>query len=315
MKNIFIINPNAGKGKIQKQLIALLKKRGIEYYQTTYRGEATEIAKKQAQSGEQVRIFSCGGEGTNYEVINGIVGFPNVSLGIIPCGSGNDFLKFFGNNTAFSDLDAQLSGKLCYVDLIKVTANGETYYGINSCSAGMDAMVCENADKFKKIRGVSGKMAYMLGVVQTFFLPFGKKIDFIIDGKEYKDIPSLFAVCANAPYYGGGYKCAPNANPANNTLSYSIISTRSRLKTLTILGKYRKGTHINLSFCLSGECSSMTYKCSAPVAFNIDGEVYHFNEVNCEIVKDALALSVPIDALSAFGKHLNLVQEEVEAKS
>ncbi len=309
MKNVFIINPNAGKGEIQKQLITLLNERGIEYYQTTYRGEATEIAKKLAESGELIRIFSCGGEGTNYEVINGIVGFPNVSMGVVPCGSGNDFLKFFGDKTPFNDLDAQLSGKLCYVDLIKVTANGETYYGINSCSAGMDAMVCENADKFKKIRGVSGKMAYMLGVVQTFFLPFGKKIDFIIDGKEHKYIPSLFAVCANAPYYGGGYKCAPNANPSNNTLNYSIISTRSRFKTLSILGKYRKGTHISLPYCLNGECSSMIYKCSTPVAFNIDGEVYHFDEVKCEIVKNALVLSVPQKALAAFGEHLKLAQE------
>lgn len=314
MKNVFIINPNAGKGEVQKELISELKERGIEYYETTYSGEGTEIAKRLAQKGEPVRIFSCGGEGTNYEVINGIVDYKNASLGVVPCGSGNDFLKFFGDITSFRDLDAQLSGKLCYVDLIKVSADGKTYYGINSCSAGMDAMVCENADKFKKIRGVSGKMAYMLGVVQTFFLPFGKKIDFVIDGKEYRDIPSLFAVCANAPYYGGGYKCAPDANPSDNSLNYSIISTRSRFKTLTILGKYRKGTHTQLSYCLSGECSNMIYKSNAPVAFNIDGEVYHFSEVDCEIVKNALALSVPEVALNSFGESLKIVEESIICK-
>lgn len=314
MKNVFIINPNAGKGEVQKRLIAELKSRGIEYYETTYRGEGTEIAKRLAESGEKIRIFSCGGEGTNYEVINGIVGFPNASLGIVPCGSGNDFLKFFGNIEPFRDLDAQLEGKLYYVDLIKVSADGKTYYGINSCSAGMDAMVCENADKFKKIRGVSGKMAYMLGIVQTFFMPFGKKIDFIIDGKEHKDIPSLFAVCANAPFYGGGYKCAPKANPANGNLNYSIISTRSKLKTVSILGKYRKGTHIELPYCLSGECSSMTYKSNEKVAFNIDGEVYSFSEVNCEISKKALALSVPETVVSSFGEYINFVEESIITK-
>lgn len=314
MKNVFIINPNAGKGEIQKRLIAELKASGVEYYETTYSGEGTEIAKRLAEKGEPIRIFSCGGEGTNYEVINGIVGYKNASLGIVPCGSGNDFLKFFGDIEPFRNLDAQLSGKLCYVDLIKVSADGKTYYGINSCSAGMDAMVCENADKFKKIRGVSGKMAYMLGVVQTFFLPFGKKIDFVIDCKEYKDIPSLFAVCANAPFYGGGYKCAPTANPSDNTLNYSIISTRSRVKTLSILGKYRNGTHIELPYCLSGECESMVYKSNAPVAFNIDGEVYHFSEVSCEIVKDALALSVPKEALKSFGESLKIVEESIISK-
>ena len=314
MKNVFIINPNAGKGEVQKELISELKERGIEYYETTYSGEGTEIAKRLAETGERLRIFSCGGEGTNYEVVNGIAGYSTVSLGIVPCGSGNDFLKFFGDITPFCDLDAQLSGKLCYVDLIKVSAEGKTYYGINSCSAGMDAMVCENADKFKKIRGVSGKMAYILGIVQTFFMAFGTKIDFIIDGKEYKDIPSLFAVCANAPYYGGGYKCAPKANPANSTLNYSIISTRSKIKTLSILGKYRKGTHIDLSYCFSGECNSMIYKSNAPVAFNIDGEVYQFSEVKCEIAKNALALSVPQTALDSFGNSLKLVEENIICK-
>ena len=311
MKNIFIINPNAGKGETQKQLVVELKKRGIEYYETKYSGEGTEIAKRLAESGDPIRFFSCGGEGTNYEVINGIVGFPNASLGIVPCGSGNDFLKFFGNIEPFRDLDAQLEGKLCYVDLIKISAEGQTFYCINSCSAGMDAMVCENADKFKKIPGVSGKTAYMLGVVQTFFMPFGKKIDFTIDGKEYKDVPSLFAVCANAPFYGGGYKCAPSANPSDNTLNYSIISTRSRLKTVTILGKYRKGTHVDLPYCLSGECKTMTYSCNTPFTINIDGEVYHFKEVTCEIVENALALSVPESSLDSFGETVNFVEESI----
>lgn len=308
MRNVFIINPNAGKAVYQKELIALLEKQGIEYYLTSKPGEATDIAKLEAQKGDALRIFSCGGEGTNYEVINGIFGFQNVSLGIVPCGSGNDFIKFFGEKAPFLDLDAQLSGKLCYVDLIEVTADGKTYYGINSCSAGMDAMVCENADKFKKWHGVSGKMAYMLGVVQTFFLPFGKKIDFTIDGKPHNNIPSLFAVCANAPYYGGGYKCAPNANPASAKLNYSIISTRSKLKIVTILGKYRKGTHVDLSYCLSGECNEMTYHSESPVTFNIDGEVYHFTDVTCRVLPKAIKLSVPQSAVKAFGNMAKFVE-------
>lgn len=308
MRNIFIINPNAGKGVYQKELITFLEKQGIKYYLTSKPGEATDIAKLEAQKGDALRIFSCGGEGTNYKVVNGIFGFDNVSLGIVPCGSGNDFLKFFGEKEPFLDLDAQLSGKLCYVDLIEVKADGKTYYGINSCSAGMDAMVCENADKFKKWHGVSGKTAYMLGVVQTFFLPFGKKIDFTIDGKPHNNIPSLFAVCANAPYYGGGYKCAPNANPASTKLNYSIISTRSKLKIVTILGKYRKGTHVNLPYCLSGECSEMTYHSASPVTFNIDGEVYHFTDVNCRILPKAIKLSVPERAVKAFDNMANFVE-------
>ena len=57
-----------------------------------------------AESGEELRIFAAGGEGTAFEVLNGVVGFDNVSIGVIPCGSANDFLKYFGNKEEFFDI-------------------------------------------------------------------------------------------------------------------------------------------------------------------------------------------------------------------
>ncbi len=308
MKTVFIINPNAGKESVQKKLRAELEKRNIEYYFTEYAGHARELAEQISRSGEQVRIFSCGGEGTNYEVLNGIVGKENVTMGIVPCGTGNDFLKFFGNNEAFLDLDEQLQGSEYHLDLIRISSEGKDYYSLNSCSAGMDAMVCENADKFKKLPFLN-KLSYELAIVRTLLQKFGKKINFLIDGKEYNDIPSLFAVCANAPFYGGGYKCAPDANPSDGKLNYSIIATRSKLRTITILGKYKKGTHINLSFCYHGECEEMIYKTDSPVAFNIDGEVYKFKEVTCRMVPKAIKLLLPKSVAESHGKLLTPATE------
>lgn len=293
MRNIFIVNPYAGSGIRQKNLIAELEAREIKTYVTSVAGEAQKIAEMEASKGDDVRIFACGGEGTNYEVINGIAGYKNAILGIVPCGTANDFIKFFESSPTFSDLECQLNGEIMSVDLIKVQADNNTYYGINSCSAGMDAMVCENTAKFKKIPKISGKNAYILGIVYTFFQKFGKRIDFKVDEKEYNGVPSLFAVCANAPFYGGGYMCAPSANPSDGVLNYSVISTRSRIKTVLMLGKYRKGTHINLPYCLWGSCKSMEYHCNAPTTFNIDGEIYKFKDVKCSIAEGAIKLSVP----------------------
>ncbi len=306
MKTVFLINPNAGKETVQSKLKSQLDTMGIEYRFTEYAGHAKELASEIAKSGEEVRIFSCGGEGTNYEVLNGIVDKPNVTLGIVPCGTGNDFLKFFGNNAAFLDISDQLNGKEYYLDLIKITSEGKDYYSLNSCSAGMDAMVCENANLFKKLPFLN-KLSYELAIVKTLFQKFGKKMDFIIDGKEYSGIPSLFAVCANAPYYGGGYKCAPDANPSDRKLNYSILATRSKLKTLTILGRYKKGTHTKLKICYHGECEKMIYKTDTPVAFNIDGEVYKFKEVVCKIVPRAVKLLLPKSVAKTHGKLLTPV--------
>ena len=306
MKTVFLINPNAGKETVQSKLKSQLDTMGIEYRFTEYAGHAKELASEIAKSGEEVRIFSCGGEGTNYEVLNGIVDKPNVTLGIVPCGTGNDFLKFFGNIAAFLDISDQLNGKEYYLDLIKITSEGKDYYSLNSCSAGMDAMVCENANLFKKLPFLN-KLSYELAIVKTLFQKFGKKMDFIIDGKEYSGIPSLFAGCANAPYYGGGYKCAPDANPSDRKLNYSILATRSKLKTLTILGRYKKGTHTKLKICYHGECEEMIYKTDTPVAFNIDGEVYKFKEVVCKIVPRAVKLLLPKSVAKTHGKLLTPV--------
>lgn len=314
MKTVFIINPNAGKETVQAKLKAELDSRKIEYYFTEYAGHAKELAEKISDCDESVCIFSCGGEGTNYEVLNGIVGKDNVTMGIVPCGTGNDFLKYFQNNDAFFDFDDQFSGREYYIDLIKVSAEGRKYYSLNSCSAGMDAMVCENAIKFKKLPFLN-KLSYELAIVVTLMQKFGKKINFRIDGRELDGIPSLFAVCANAPFYGGGYKCAPHANPSDGSLNYSILATRSKLRMVTILGKYKKGRHIDLNICHHGECEEMIYKTDSPVAFNVDGEVYRFKEVACRIAPKALKLWLPKSVADTFGERLTPVEqaEEVHA--
>ncbi len=310
MKYAVIINPNAGKGQYREQLIESLKRKGIPFYLTERAGHASVIAKELAESGEEITIFGCGGEGTTYEIVNGIAGFSNVTLGIIPGGTGNDFIKFFGGKEPFLDIDNQLEGTPFYIDLIKVESEGKTYYSINSCSAGMDAMVCKHTIKFKKLPFISGSTAYLLGIVQTLFCPFGKKMDFVIDSKPFKDIPSLFAVCANAPYYGGGYKCAPDANPSDGHLNFSIIATKSKLKTITILGKYRKGEHTKLSYCYHGGCEKMEYHSEEAVPFNIDGEVYDFKDVDCEIVKNAIKLNIPKSICKNFENVLTPVKEK-----
>ncbi len=299
MKTVFIINPHAGKEIVQTRLISELKSRGIEYYLTEYAGHGSKLARELAEKGEEIRIFSCGGEGTNYEVLSGIVGMKNVTMGIVPCGTGNDFLKYFNNNSAFLDLNDQLEGTEFYIDLIKVSSEGKEYYSLNSCSAGMDAMVCENAVKFKKLP-LLNKFSYELAIVYTLFQKFGKKINFHIDGKEYNGVPSLFAVCANAPFYGGGYKCAPRANPSDGYLNYSIIATKSKLKLITILNKYKKGTHIDLDICIHGECKEMVYNADSPITFNIDGEVYKFKDVVCSVVTKGLKLSLPKSVAKDF---------------
>ena len=97
MRDVYIINPTAGKQDSSANLIEQIKL----YYGNDAKiiitegvGDAKIKAEKEAQTGDEVRIFACGGDGTCFEVLNGIVGYENVSLGVIPIGSANDFLKY-----------------------------------------------------------------------------------------------------------------------------------------------------------------------------------------------------------------------------
>ncbi|HHW46032.1 MAG TPA: diacylglycerol kinase family lipid kinase [Clostridiales bacterium] len=306
MRYVFIINPAAGKGKAKQTVLPLISsyfnnhKGSYKIYITQKKGDATEIAKSEASLGGEAYIFACGGEGTTFEVLNGIVGYPNVSLGIIPCGSANDFVKYFGNTDVFFNIEHQIKGTPFPVDIIKA---GE-YYALNQCSVGMDAMVAQNMNRFKGIKGVSGSMAYGLAIVYTFFEKYNLSLDIKIDNGQTHRTHCLFAVCANAPYYGGGYKSAPFAIPGDGKLDYSIIETKSRIRVVSLLGLYRKGMHINLKICKWGNCESMEISAGRTFPLNLDGEIFYSDRIKFEILKKGIKFIVPSCLAEKFDDQL-----------
>ena len=242
MRYLFFINPKAGKGKQQNRIIENIKeyfrKNQNEYniYVTKFKGDAEKKAREEAATGDEITMFACGGEGTCYEVLNGIVGYDNVRLGVIPCGSANDFLKFFDNKSAFFDLESQLAGEAIPVDLIKA---GDRYC-LNGCSVGMDAMVALDMILFKRLPLISGSIAYKLAIVRVFFKKLGVKIKLSVDKDSQKEVRCLFAVIANGPIYGGGYKSAPDACPFDGKLDFTMVDVISRFKILKFLKVYEK---------------------------------------------------------------------------
>ena len=123
MKSLFFINPAAGKGAAQAEIVSKIKsyfaQSGGEYeiITTRFAGDAEQQALKAAQSGEELKMFACGGEGTGYEVLNGIVGYENVQMGVIPCGSANDFLKYFGLDSKKDFLEREQDGCIWVLSL------------------------------------------------------------------------------------------------------------------------------------------------------------------------------------------------------
>lgn len=297
MRYAFIINPAAGKGKAVKKLGEEIAKycseNKIEYSVqiTTAPGDAKRFANEHAKKGDSVTIFLAGGEGTVFEALNGVMGYDNVILAVIPIGSANDFLKFFPKEkkSAFRNIQDQMAGQPVKMDVIKAGEN----YCLNGCSAGMDAVVAKYMANFRRKPFVSGNMAYNLAIVKCFLGKIGCRLTISANGIDLGNKECLFAVVANGPAYGGGYLAAPNAVPFDGELNYTIVEKINKLKILRFIGKYKKGKVDGLPFVHREKCESFSIHSVNPIPFNLDGEIIEAKEMNFEIIKGAVKFLIP----------------------
>lgn len=294
MRDVYIINPAAGK---EDGTIALTKQIREVYGDcckiliTTGVGDAMKKARAEAETGDDVRIFACGGDGTSFEVLNGIVGYKNASIGVVPIGSANDFIKYFGfdSKPRFLNIERQKNGTLMPIDLIKA---GDKYC-MNQCCAGLDAQVADMMKDFKRLPFVSGSMSYNLAVVKAFLGKVGIKMKVITDGKVFKEGSVLFVVCANAPVYGGGYISAPYANVSDGLLDCITIDTVKKTKVPGLLPVYKSGKHADLDVCTMGKCRSFEFIAEHEIPVSLDGEIIHTDRFTCEIIEKGISFVLP----------------------
>ena len=295
MKNVFIINPKAGKRssaeRLTQQIEQICGQNGIPYEicVTQKKGEGTEIARRFAQSGEEVRVFACGGDGSAFDVLNGIAGYENAAMGIIPCGTGNDFLKYFETTAPFSSVEAQLDGIEYRLDVIRC---GERYC-LNQASMGLDAQVCAHKDKFNRLPFVGGQLAYVLALLYCFFSAIKNRFTVQIDQHPEIEGDFLLAVAANGRFYGGGFESAPLARTDDGLLECMAVQSVSRLRILSLLKKYEKGQHLNLPICHYRQGKVMRVASRKPTVVNLDGEVFDGTQAKFEILPAFVRFVLP----------------------
>lgn len=188
MRHVFIVNPNAGKGKTHTEL----KPKIDEYCQAAELDyivkeaataqEARSFVREISETGEHVRFYACGGDGTIFEVINGVYPYKNAEVAVLPMGSGNDFIRLFGNKEQFLNIDAQVKGTAVELDLIRC---GD-WVAINQCSMGLDAEICAKQATFKKIPFITGEMSYVAALIYCFFRKMKNVFTVSIDGAPAK---------------------------------------------------------------------------------------------------------------------------------
>ena len=266
MKHVFIINPAAGKSDSRQRIYnmaeALRRDHGqeVQCILTRRQGHAIEMARELCQTGEELRFYACGGDGTANEVANGIIGYPNAAMTVIPVGTGNDFLKNFGDKAAlFADAENLWNGPVAEMDAIDV--NGRTALTI-ACS-GIDARVAKDVHKYSESPLLDGKGSYVASLMVNFlFKGIGAHWTVEMDGEATEGDFALIAVC-NGRYYGGGFMPVAEAKMDDGVLHTLVIKSIGRLKFARLVTPYSKGKYYTL-----GDVA----KCSTPKVIHIHSD-------------------------------------------
>ncbi|HCC34307.1 MAG TPA: hypothetical protein DEQ02_01215 [Ruminococcaceae bacterium] len=296
MRHIFIVNPTAGKKNLYKRIVGEIQLYFLEnagshrVYITEHPKHGQELARDEAARGGDVRIYSVGGDGSLHDVINGSFGWPNVEVGVIPVGSGNDFVEYFHDTSRFFDIEGQVKGSSIDIDLIKLGDN----YSINQCCMGMDAEVAANMYRFKSLPLVSGSLSYILALFYGFFKNINNHFTVQIDDAEPIEMDFLFAIAANASHYGGGFKSAPDARINDGLIDCVLIKSMSRLKILRLLSAYRKGKLVNMpEICRVIKGTRMTVRSEREATVAMDGEISRHKYAQFELIKRGARLILP----------------------
>lgn len=293
MKHYFIVNPVSGKGKDSKAYIPVIeeyaKKTGLdaEIYVTKERRDGMRFVEEIAKKGEKVRFYSCGGDGTLYEVVNGCYKYPNCEVAAIPLGSGNDFIRLFGKTTNIED---HVLGEPRKLDLILTGGR----VAINQCSMGLDAEVGGNQYRFKNLPLVSGEMAYNLSALYCLMGKLKSEFKITIDDGETFEGKFLFCFIGNSRWYGGGYKAAPLALPDDGLLDFVIVKLdRGRLRLLPLVSKYKAGEHLDWDITTFRRGKKIKIESKKPATVNVDGECETVTEREFEIIEKSITFVVP----------------------
>lgn len=296
MKHVFIINPAAGKydhsGQFRETIETACGARGLDYeiLVSGQRGDCREFARKAAQSGEEVRLYACGGDGTLNEVVNGVVGCPNAAVTHFPCGSGNDTIKMFSETEPFFDLERLLDAEETQFDLIRCNDT----YSINILSIGVDARVAEGMSRYKHIPLVSGKGAYILSVVSSLLHGLSAEYTITLESGEILHGKKTMICICNGRWYGGGFNPVPDAEPDDGLLEVLIVRDISLLQAATVIGAYQKGRYKELQTLIRHErCRSLRIEAAQSAVVNVDGELLYTKEAEIELLPRAIRFFYP----------------------
>ena len=314
---ILIANPISGKGharNVAEQAYTALTESGAQGQLTftSASGDAKRFAQEAVSDGIR-SVIACGGDGTLHEVVNGIATVPDVTLGVLPGGRGNDIAAAIGLPlkpaaaiaTLLSGTPIRVDLGCCYnssqpstISSVGASSTRDSdnrqpttdNYFTTIATCGYDTEVSRRAAKGTPL--FAGTASYAYAAVETLFYyepPFVRlEGDFGVH-----EGPILLAATGITNRYGGGFQIVPNARIDDGLFDVCIIRPVSSLTVLRLMVTLFWGGHVSHPAVSMHQTRTLTIETDPPILLYADGEPMCETPATIEIIKHGLAVVAP----------------------
>jgi YegS/Rv2252/BmrU family lipid kinase len=268
-----ILNPAAGRGAAARALDPIareFRRQGwaVHCERTSGPGDAAALAARMAREGVQ-RVVAVGGDGTVHEVANGLLAHRgDVTLGVVPIGSGNDFAKLVGvyRHSPARAVQRLVTARVQAFDVGRALSE----YFVNSVGFGFGPEVVRVRNGMP---GLNGFLSYFVPVFRAFagFRP--PRFEVRASGFAETGYMMMVEVC-NGTTAGGSYRFAPRADPADGRLDVCVVRRVSLPRFLLAVPRVMRGTHAGMREVAVFQTREVTIRAlEAPLLLHLDGEL------------------------------------------
>lgn len=296
MKTRLILNPTAGSAHKNEELIDSLQQHdAIEVCITEGAGDAQRLARKGAEAGV-TRVIAAGGDGTVNEVLNGLSAhLAQVTLGVLPMGTGNDLSRSLGLPQMPMKVLPHLlnDGTTRQLDVLRVKHGDKTRIALNHINAGYGNLIAEEVSAEDK--QTWGPFAYMASAASQVWDREAYRTQICCNGADLEVIDAVNIFVVNGRTIAGGFRVAPRASMEDGLFEVIVMRSGSlvelaEMAAMTLAGKLAESQHV-----VARAVHSLHIESDPPMTFNVDGEHFDVPSIDVDILPAALNVLVGPD--------------------
>lgn len=294
-----IVNPDSGSAARKSVLLpAIAQRSDITVYETHQPGQATALAAEALGAGSEL-IVAAGGDGTVYEVINGLAtDFAHARLGIIPLGTGNDLARTLALPVdPLEALNLLTGGAERAIDVIQVEAADRIVYGANMAIGGFTGQM--NEVLTEELKASWGPLSYLLAAAKALPDLTDYETTITWDDGTVEHLTTLNLAVANGRTAAGGFLIAPEANPEDGLLDVIVVCYDSLLDVAEVATEFIAGNYLETEHVHHRRVPRVHVASRPGMWFNIDGELLTKEPVTFSVRPQALRVIVGPDYTAA----------------